>query len=420
MAAQISNAFAALRHARPVWVQAIGRLLYQTSYTAMQFYTPLLFVNQMGLSATTVGIALGTGSLAGVVGHLLGGYLADSPNYGRKRALLFAAILSIVAALLLAVTPTFPMLIFANLLLGLSAGCYWTAADAAVVDVTLPEQRQSAFSLLVFADTVGSGLGVWAGGLIAQQIQWLFGFSAVPIALFLLVIQFAVSDRQEFHAESDPFTGFGIALRDQSLLLFVLVNILFTTYVALVSSTLPLYLTRLGTGSGQTVGSVAQLFTWVYIGLGAVLQIPIVQFIRGWNKPRALLLSMALWGIGFLLVWLTAVVSIPRSMTIAALAVLSIAGVIYKPFAPAIVAEFAPVSLRGVYLAISYQCWSIGYFLGPIVGGWAMDQPFAQQSWLWGAGTTLFGLVGLQRLAQRSLQTVEPLGNLAEQSQAKT
>ncbi|MBD0345439.1 MAG: MFS transporter, partial [Coleofasciculus sp. Co-bin14] len=64
---------------RQVWVQAIARSLYQAGYGSIQFFIPLIFVNQVGLSATTVGIGIGTGSLAGIVGHILGGYLADSP-----------------------------------------------------------------------------------------------------------------------------------------------------------------------------------------------------------------------------------------------------------------------------------------------------------------------------------------------------
>jgi predicted MFS family arabinose efflux permease len=50
-------------------------------------------------------------------------------------------VLSISAALLLALTQNLPLLVIANLIMGLSAGCYWTAADAAVIDVTAPTQR---------------------------------------------------------------------------------------------------------------------------------------------------------------------------------------------------------------------------------------------------------------------------------------
>jgi MFS family permease len=113
----------------------------------------------------------------GLVGHLLGGYLADSPAYGRKRALLFSAGLSIMAAIALALTQSLPMLVVANLFMGLSAGCYWTAADAAVIDVTTSEHRHKAFAILVLADSLGGGLGIWGGGMLlslVHQAQILF------------------------------------------------------------------------------------------------------------------------------------------------------------------------------------------------------------------------------------------------------
>ena len=91
---------------------------------------------------------------------------------------------------------------------------------------------------------------------------------------------------------------------------------------------------------------------------------------------------------------------------IAAFSVLSIATAIYKPFAPTIIAELAPESLRGIYLAIGYQCWSFGFFLGPILGGWAMDQSpaIAHSLWIAIAVSTLFGLVMLHVLREHQVQ----------------
>jgi len=81
----------------------------------------------------------------------------------------------------------------------------------------------------------------------------------------------------------------------------------------------------------------------------------------------------------WILCWATGIASSAKILwMMAAFSVLSVATAIYKPFAPVIIAELAPDSLRGVYLAISYQCWSIGYFIGPILGGWAIDQPSAR------------------------------------------
>jgi MFS family permease len=399
---------------RQVWVQAIGRALYQMGYGLIQFYVPLIFVKQVGLSATAVGIGIGSGSLAGILGHLIGGYLADSPAYGRKRTLLFSAGLSIFSALLLTQTQSLPMLIIANLLLGLSAGCYWTAADAAVVDVTPSERRHQAFAILVLADSLGGGLGVLGGGfLLAQmaQTQWLFFSTSLIFTVFLVLIQLAVTEtRQDDVAETQPLQGFVIALRDRSLHLFVMANILFTTYIALVNSTLPLYFTSVlshATTNAQTpFMGVANLFTWCYIGIGAVLQLPIVQILNALSRVRVLMIAMGLWSLGFIGVWLTGTLTVQPLITmIAALSVLSIATAVYKPFAPAIVAELAPSALRAIYLAISYQCWSIGYFIGPILGGWVIDQPeaIAHHAWIWIAASSIVGFVILHFLSVKTL-----------------
>lgn len=404
-----------------VWVQAVARALYQAGYGSIQFFIPLVFVNQMGLSATVVGIGIGSGALAGFVGHFLGGYLADSPKYGRKRTLLFSAVLSISAALLLALTQNLPLLVIANLIMGLSAGCYWTAADAAVIDVTAPTQRHKAFAVLVLADSIGAGLGIWGGGILlsqANQAQTLFFVDSFILMMFLVLIQLAIPEtRQDNLEHSDTLQRFAVALNDRALRLFILVNVLFTTYVALVNSVLPLYFTHVvavsvpevTTEAGVSLSRVTNLFTWCYVGFGAVLQLPLAQVLGSLLKVQVLMISMLLWGGGFFLVWATGMVaSIQLIFIIAALCVLSIASAIYKPFAPAVIAELAPESLRGVYLAISYQCWSVGYFIGPVLGGWAMDQSrmIAHSSWIVVAISTICGLIILRVLSQSQLSTL--------------
>lgn len=56
-----------------VWILAAGRLLSEIGSGFTLFYAPIFFVNQVGLSSTLVGIALGCGSISGVVGRFLGG-----------------------------------------------------------------------------------------------------------------------------------------------------------------------------------------------------------------------------------------------------------------------------------------------------------------------------------------------------------
>src|SRR6266536_3863526 len=79
------------------------------------------YLADLGWSKAQVGLALTTGTLAGVVGQIPGGAFTDA--FGWKRALAAAGIVMIAAsALILALVPTFPLVFLAEILHGLTAG----------------------------------------------------------------------------------------------------------------------------------------------------------------------------------------------------------------------------------------------------------------------------------------------------------
>ncbi|NJL09699.1 MAG: MFS transporter [Calothrix sp. SM1_7_51] len=154
-----------------VWVQAIGRGLYQLGSAVLIFYTPIVFVNYGNLTATEVGLAVGGGSVAGFVGNFIGGILTDWPLFGRKRTLSLSALFAMVASVVAVFTSNFALLLLSNIFFGISTGLYWTSADASVMDVTALEARQEAFSLLGLADNLGFGVGTFLGGFLLKFLQ---------------------------------------------------------------------------------------------------------------------------------------------------------------------------------------------------------------------------------------------------------
>jgi MFS family permease len=47
-------------------------------------------------------------------------------------------------------------------------------------------------------------------------------------------------------------------------------------------------------------------------------------------------------------------------------------------------------------MAVSSQCWTIGYFIGPVLGGWAMDQSASVAHLFWlGVGASSLLCVGI-------------------------
>jgi MFS family permease len=396
------NLSSALQLSNPqVLVQAMGRLLYQLSFGLMNFYIPILFVNQMGFSATSVGLALGLVSITEVGGHAIGGTLADSARFGRKTVLSLAGVTGVVVSVMLILAHSLWLLMAANLVLGISLGFYWTASGAAVMDATDAEDRPQAFAVLGLMEYVGIGFGILGGslllGLMEDTPQFLFGGCTLAFLAFLVVIQLTMTDEHPpVDSPGDGAGGIFKALQDRALLVFMLANIFFTTYFAMMTSTVPLYFTNFVAGMdaipGVSVGSTASLFTWFYIGLGAVVQIPIANLLAPLRRVFVLIGAMLLWGAGFTLLWVTGSFGETQFVWgITALCLLSVASVAYKPFFWSMVSDLAPPTLRGAYIAVSSQCWTIGYFVGPLLGGWAMDQMplVAHRFWLSVALSTL-------------------------------
>jgi len=87
------------------------------------------YLAEKGWSKQDVGLALTIGSLSALVSQIPGGALADALKW--KRGLAMTGIIAIaVAAIMLAVWPTFPMVFAAEVLHGLTAGITGTAITA--------------------------------------------------------------------------------------------------------------------------------------------------------------------------------------------------------------------------------------------------------------------------------------------------
>lgn len=370
-----------------VWILAVGRFLSEVGTGFTLFYAPIFFVDRVSISATQVGIALGSASISGVIGRILGGSFSDSRFWGRRRTLLLSAAISAIASLVLAVTNNFSTLVVGNLLMGFGMGLYWPATEAVVADLTPPEQRQEAYAITRFADNLGLGVGIILGGaLIAATggYRLLFAIDAISFVVFFGVVYLAVAESYQptlHHGEENQkefaFSKWRTALRDRRLLIFALVNIIFTTYVSQLHSTIPLYLSKFvsvgNSQNGFSTTTISALFSW-HIVLSILCLIPIARALRRFSHPQALSVSALLWATGFILIWLTGFASTYGLIwVILAMAVLAIATVSYTPSASSLVADIAPANLRGVYLSINSLCWAVGYAIGPPLGGWAMD-----------------------------------------------
>ncbi|MFS8911373.1 MFS transporter [Synechococcus sp. H60.3] len=385
-----------------VWLIFVGRLLSQTGTGFALFYTPLFFVDQVGLRATQVGLGLGLMALSGVLGRILGGSMADGA-WGRRSTLILSLAISAAGSFGFALSQGFYSFALASLVAGMGQGLYWPPVEAIVADLTTREQRNEAYALNRLGDNLGLSLGVaMASALVAltKNYRLLFVIDGLTYLIFLALLWFCIRETRVAQSAAEPlWAGWKTALRDRSLVVFALANIFFTTYIAQLSSSLPLYLRK---GAGIPEVQIGPLFA-LHGALIALLQLPAARWLNRWTRVRALQGSALMWGLGFGLIWLSSLAAqlgaMPAmGMAALALAVLSLALVSYNPSASALVADLAPDHLRGVYLSINSLCWAVGFAIGPLIGGMALDlpPPWAGGLWLFWVSTVslVWGILG--------------------------
>ncbi len=299
---------------------------------------------------------------------------------------MLAAIVSAVASFVLAATHDFAGLIAGNLLMGFGVGLYWPPTETMVADLTEGAQRNEAFALTRLADNLGLQVGIILGGVliaVTGNYRSLFIIDGISFLVLFAVVAIAISETYKStipagRSKKDRENGWMVAFHDRSLLVYVLVNTLFTLYIAQIQTTMPLYFSKfvvVGTsGTGFSTGTITVLFAFSTF-LTVALQLPIVRALNRFSHPKALMISALLWGMGFITIGLTGTAATGKLfLAVLGLSFLAVATVAYLPSASALVVDLAPESFRGVYLAINSQCWAIGYLIGPPLGGWALDR----------------------------------------------
>jgi MFS family permease len=379
---------------RQIWILALGRLLSEIGSGFTIFYAPIFFVQQVGLSATSVGLALASASISGVAGRLISGAYAD--RWGRKPVLLLSTLVLAISCFMFAATQDFSTLVAGCLVQGLGLGLYWPANEAIVADLTAGEERRFAYAITRLADNVGMGVGIVAGGLLISSTgayRTLFIVDGISFCCFFLTLAFGIRETLKPGKRSTQFIGgYATAFRDRRLLVYIIVNIILTVYISQTQTTLPLYFSGFVSQAGKS-GFNPQVISTLFTGhllMTIACQLPILKLLRQFNHARSLMISGGFWAVGFACITITGTIDSYQLLWASlGLGAFALAIVAYIPTASALIADLAPSSLRGVYTSINSLCWAAGYAIGPPLGGWALDRSpqFAHNFWLGLAAT---------------------------------
>lgn len=386
-------------------ILSLGRLASAVGTGLTIFYAPIFFVNVAGMSSTSVGLGIGCGGFFGIIGRVLGGSCADSLKVGRRGSLLIASFFLALGAAFFAITEVFWQFLLGNIFTGLGIGFYWPAAEAFISDVTKPRKLNEAFALTRLCDYIGLGLGVVLGGLLIgyhSAYRLLFVLDSLS---YLVLFGFVFSGLKETllekpEAHTSIAKNWFNAMKDNTLVIYAILNLIFTNNILQMSSTLPLYFSNFvshGDSTGFDTTNVSTIFS-IYIVMISILVMPLARLTATTRKTKVLVGACIFWTIAHsVIAYLGTGCPYPFVFALATVAAFSIANALYGPSASSLVVEIAPPQARATYLSINSLCWGIAGSFGPAIGLSFLDHgaELAVKYWAVLAAINVVAIIGL-------------------------
>jgi MFS family permease len=163
----------------------------------------------------------------------------------------------------------------------------------------------------------------------------------------------------------DTLSGYGHVLRDKVFVTFIFVSILSTLMYFNMNSSLSVYLVNHRGFTSAQFGYLLSMNAFMVV----LLQMLFTRLTAKWKPMLAIAFGNVLYVIGFTMFgFITSF-----SMCVIAMVIITIGEMIYAPKEQAIVADFAPVHMRGRYMAIRSFAWIIPVAFGPLGAGLIMD-----------------------------------------------
>ncbi len=190
---------------RSVYVIFFARVVNSMGNFVHPFMT-LLLTTKGGMGEQAVGLFLLMGSVVQVPGSLFGGKLTD--KMGRKNIMIIfmglAALCLIPCAFLIDSAEGFRFIPWLLILSAFFGSIAWPASGAMMNDLTLPENRQAAFSLLYMGMNAGAAIGsLIAGFLFHNFIKLLFIGDALTTLLSIVLLLLFVKETKPVNEDME-------------------------------------------------------------------------------------------------------------------------------------------------------------------------------------------------------------------------
>ena len=376
-------------------------------WTGFIMVVPLLavhYVEGMGWPAAAIGIVLAVRQFTQQGLGVFGGMLAD--RIGVKGLIMVGMLLRALGFGMMAWATSFPILLVSAIFAALGGALFEAPSRAAVVQLSLPEERGRYFALQSTISSIGTALGPLLGTLLLRysfDVVALTAASFYVVACLLTLYGLPISN-QPINDAQNIFGGLQLALRDRTFMIFTALSGGMWFMWVQFSVALPLQATAV-TGTSDAV-------SWIYMinaALSITLQYPLVRGLSRWLSPVPMLaVGMVLMACGF-----GAIAFVQTTPLLLAAVTLYVCGsLLAMPSQQTASAELANPLALGSYFGVGALSLAVGGGVGNLAGGFLYDMGQAWQwpalPWLTFLGVGLVTGTGLLVLPRWRAQNIPP------------
>ena len=296
---------------RSIYVLFFARIINSIGSFVFPFLT-LFLTDKLGYSTGDAGFYMMLVTTSFVPGSIIGGKLADS--FGRKKILVIAQIFSALSFMTCSIIPNKELIPYFIIGTEFFMGIVHPTSTAMVTDLSRPENRKAAFSLLYLGHNIGFAVGpLLAGLLYNSRPYWLFSGDAlttlVSVALVIFLVRESKPSEEHIAASLDDErtngtrleraekgTVFRVLARRPGLIIFIFLVMFLNFVYTQMTFSLPLFLKDAFGSEGAVMYGTTMTFNALVVIFGTTFIIGVTKNL----KPiLATLITAVLYALGF-------------------------------------------------------------------------------------------------------------------------
>jgi len=364
-----------------MWILFFGWMISAMGFAMVIPYLSIYFHNRMNIPMSQVGLLFGVGAIAQSLFGLWGGDLSD--KIGRVKIMGSAQLIRSVIFLLMGglAWKGGSFLLWALLLIfnWIAGSFYQPVANAMAADIAPKGKRVEAYSILRIGGNVGWAVGPMIGGfLAAASYPILFIFASLGTLISSFLVLFFLSETVKVDSSEEKFTFKDIKKlkSDHLFLQYCAIGLLLFLVIGQLVATISVF-------SVDYVGISESRLGLLYATNGLIVilfQLPVSRFTQNRNLIRVICLGSLGYALGYFLVGFSA----SFSWLFLCFLIISFSEITVLPASMAIVANLSKDKHHGLYMGGYGLFFSLGWSIGPLLGGVLIDLLGSQPVILWG------------------------------------